>query len=430
VQRSKCGDRPQGQLRSDRLTTTMGFVSTVVKAHIFLLLACVANVAFMLLFAFPWMQRHFLFMHKVPYPISPDFDSPHKYNLAPGIARNVRIISTDNVTLGAWHHLPDTLYEEYKHLINETSSALPDEVYLQALREFPTFVYLHGNAMNRAAPFRVETYQLLSETMHANVIAIDYRGFGDSSGYPSEEGVIDDAYATVAYVRENSEDPETGKSPALTIMGQSLGTGVASQAALRLYNDEVPFDGVVLLAPFKDIKSLVTEFRVAGLFPVFGMLEYIPQKEQLLDQLLLYSFNTTAAMKEFLDGNLFVDAPHPPTVLVMHAVDDDVIPVHHGEQLYLMVEDHFMTRRLDSSFHAWGSRIPDIGYVQSVLRKSEPNPERLGRVPGARAVLPRNALTTYLRLNRGGHNHLFSEYSDLLPLLLPQNMTGRAPTAT
>ena len=46
----------------------------------------------------------------------------------------------------------------------------------------PIFLYLHGNAFNRAALHRRELYDLLAD-MQYHVIAFDYRGYGDSLGW-------------------------------------------------------------------------------------------------------------------------------------------------------------------------------------------------------------------------------------------------------
>ena len=69
----------------------------------------------------------------------------------------------------------------------------------------------------------------------SNVLSVDYRGFGDSTGSPSESGLIDDAQTVWNYVYETalnhgSKDPTTD----MILMGHSLGTGVASGLARRL----------------------------------------------------------------------------------------------------------------------------------------------------------------------------------------------------
>jgi abhydrolase domain-containing protein 12 len=65
--------------------------------------------------------------------------------------------------------------------------------------------------------------------LDCNVLAVDYRGFGDSTGTPSEKGLIKDAKAVWDYVdlqgREGGKDG-AGNGKGVVLVGQSLGTGV------------------------------------------------------------------------------------------------------------------------------------------------------------------------------------------------------------
>ena len=213
----------------------------------------------------------------------PKYHAPHEYGVDPGQARNLRLNSS-GVAIGAWHNLPRSLYLEHVR-----DGVVPDAVYEQALVEYPTVVYLHGNALNRAAPFRVRSYQEISEVLNANVIAIDYRGFGDSESFPTEEGVVLDARAAVQFVLDHARRPDrTGPAPGLTLMGQSLGTGVAAQCALRLVREGIHVDGVVLLAAFSSLRPLVAAFRMGGVVPLLGWLDYVP--------LMKFSYDWTPAV--------------------------------------------------------------------------------------------------------------------------------------
>ena len=84
-------------------------------------------------------------------------------------------------------------------------------------------------AANRAAPHRVRSYSAYS-ALDCNVLAIDYRGFGDSTGTPSEPGLIADARAIWDYVTEQGGGE-------IILMGQSLGTGVVAGLAGELVRE-------------------------------------------------------------------------------------------------------------------------------------------------------------------------------------------------
>lgn len=278
--------------------------------------------------------------------------------------------------------------------------------------------------MNRAAPFRVRAYKELANVMNANVVAIDYRGFGDSQSFPTEEGVVHDAYSAIEYVREHSLDPATGERPGLTIMGQSLGTGVAAQCALRMYRNGLHLDGLILLAAFKSIRPMVVEFKMGGLIPMLGFLDLLPNKEELINKLLKYEFNTIEALAELAEYHADPQMPPAPTLLFMHAEDDDVIPVYHGEDLYSRLEGVTKATEKGASFHVWSSNVPELGYVRAILNRSSKLPERRGLLPNARFVLPRNPVTAFVRLRKGGHNRLLEGNVDALQLMLPTNMKG------
>lgn len=64
----------------------------------------------------------------------------------------------------------------------------------------------------------------------SNVLSVDYRGFGRSTGAPSEDGLYLDAEACVRYLNERN-DIDTNK---IVIFGHSLGGGVAIHVAAKL----------------------------------------------------------------------------------------------------------------------------------------------------------------------------------------------------
>lgn len=106
----------------------------------------------------------------------------------------------------------------------------PSPAFVNAsLASRPTILFFHGNAATRAMPFRVQFCKTYARAFGANVLAIDYRGFGDSEGTPSEEGLIRDARAAWDWVSERGARAED-----VALVGLSLGTGVVSGLAAQL----------------------------------------------------------------------------------------------------------------------------------------------------------------------------------------------------
>ena len=89
----------------------------------------------------------------------------------------------------------------------------------------PTLLYLHGVRWNLTAHLRrIENLR----SFGFSVVAIDYRGFGQSDGeMPSEEGVYDDAAVAWRWLVAQEPDPKKR-----FIYGHSLGTAVATELAV------------------------------------------------------------------------------------------------------------------------------------------------------------------------------------------------------
>jgi abhydrolase domain-containing protein 12 len=197
--------------------------------------------------------------------------------------RNLYLHTADNETLGAWFTFADPFYASHKADLHSPSSS-PDELIRSALRTHPTVLFLHGNGGTRALPSRVRHYQAFAARLHANVLAPDYRGYADSTGTPSESGLTLDARAAWDWLRAHGAPPES-----VLVVGNSLGTGVAVQLATALQADQPDGDeqrktestremprGVVLLAPFSNVETLLDTYYIAGLVPLLAPLRTFP----------------------------------------------------------------------------------------------------------------------------------------------------------
>ncbi|KAI1899880.1 hypothetical protein AGOR_G00066320 [Albula goreensis] len=89
----------------------------------------------------------------------------------------------------------------------------------------PTIIYFHGNAGNIG--HRVPNALLMLVNLKANVVLLDYRGYGKSEGEPSEEGLRLDAEAVLDYVTTRPDLDQTK----VVLFGRSLGGAVAVRLA-------------------------------------------------------------------------------------------------------------------------------------------------------------------------------------------------------
>lgn len=158
-------------------------------------------------------------------------------------------------------------------------------------------LYFHGNAGNLGSPGRVARFRALTED-GTGLLAVSYRGYGGSTGSPTEEGLHLDARAAYGAAVERFG------AARLIGYGESLGTGVVLKLAA-----EVPLTGVVLEAPY-----LSTVAVAQGIYP------FVP-----VGLLMQDTFRSEAVIGS-------VRAP----LLVLHGERDRVIPFAQGEALYAL----------------------------------------------------------------------------------------------
>jgi uncharacterized protein len=152
----------------------------------------------------------------------------------------------------------------------------------------------HGNAGNVGD--RVPHAALLTAAGF-DVLLFDYRGYGRSSGSPSEEGTYRDARAAlVCLLDQRAIDPAR-----IFYLGESLGGAVALNLAL-----ERPPAGVVLLSAFTGIRDL-------------GRLHYPFVPPALVPD----AYPTLRRIREL----------HAP-LLVLHGERDEIVPLSHGRALF------------------------------------------------------------------------------------------------
>lgn len=117
-------------------------------------------------------------------------------------------------------------------------------------------VYFHGNRGNLQ---RWGTYAV-DLTVHGyDVLMIDYRGYGKSTGRPSEEALYSDAREVLIWALSR------GSHQRLIIYGRSLGAAVASHLAR-----EVQPDLLILETPFDELRGIIPAAwqPIANLLPL------------------------------------------------------------------------------------------------------------------------------------------------------------------
>ena len=110
------------------------------------------------------------------------------------------------------------------------------------------------------------------------MLTVDYRGFGYSTGSPDEKGLIVDGVATVRWALDVAQIP----AERIVLLGQSLGTAVATAVAEHfVVNEQTELKGVVLVAGFSDLPTLMTTYAIGGVIPILSPLRPYPFLQQI-----------------------------------------------------------------------------------------------------------------------------------------------------
>ena len=164
---------------------------------------------------------------------------------------------------------------------------------------------------------------------------IDYRGYGDSEGSPSERALRDDALAHFDWVR--AQHP----SSRFVLMGRSMGSAMALHVAARR-----DVDGLVLISPFTSLRD------VARLH-----LPWLP-----VGPLMKHPFDTLADA-----GRVDVD------VLVIAAENDTIIPLQFTDALVRALPTHADVRIVAGADHNdLMEEAPQWEWIRRYLRGPSP----------------------------------------------------------
>ncbi|KAI1642673.1 alpha/beta-hydrolase [Daldinia loculata] len=234
---------------------------------------------FILLGAFPFFQRHFLYCHRINTLFWHDLNKPEYWGFARNQVTPFSLSTVDGESIYAWHILPLTTYLKHENKLQAQQRGYSDDITKTAsfklLKDEPDarlVIYFHGNGGHVAQGYRPDSYHTLTDSSHYHVLAIDYRGFGKSTGTPSEAGLIHDGIAAVDWAMQVA-----GISASrIVIMGHSLGTAVTSGVAEHFAMQGIEFAGIILIAGFSDLPTLLSSYSAAGFIPVLSLLRPIP----------------------------------------------------------------------------------------------------------------------------------------------------------
>ena len=180
--------------------------------------------------------------------------------------------------------------------VNFTTS---DGIVLQSLfkkatKSENTIVVFHGNAghighrVKKFKPFMDEGYGLL---------LLEYRGYGENKGKPSESGLYIDGKAALDFLTNHNIPAHK-----IILYGESLGCGLAVK-----FSTENSFKATILEAPYTSIADVAIR-----------QYWYLPAKWLVLDR-----FDIISKIKN-------INSP----LLVLHGLKDKIISIEFGKKVF------------------------------------------------------------------------------------------------
>ena len=221
----------------------------------------IIGIAYLAVFAALYLGQH-----KLLYAIDPVRTAPATAAL-PGV-EEIQLKTPDGETIIGWH-----------------GKAEPGR---------PTLLYFHGQGgtlLARAARFK----RFMAQGW--GVYMITWRGYGGSTGSPSETHNVADAALAYDALRQSGVAAKD-----IVVYGESLGTGVAVQLATAK-----PAAGLILDAPYTSTVDVA-----AARYPFFPV---------------------RLAMRDTYQSSRFITDVRMP-VLILHGERDTIIPVRYGQALF------------------------------------------------------------------------------------------------
>jgi len=195
-----------------------------------------------------------------------------------------------------------------------------------------TILFLHGNAENIST--HINNVLWLTECGY-DVFAFDYRGYGKSAGHPTIEGVHIDAQAAIeATLNLTQRDDER-----IILLGQSLGGAIAVYATANS-------------AQKNRIKVLIVDSAFS---------DYQVIAREKLDMFAITRLFQYPLASPFADKHspiTWIKRVAPVPVLILHGNKDNIVPLHHSQDLY---NEALPPKDL------W--QVTDVGHIQTFASK-------------------------------------------------------------
>ncbi|KAF2832221.1 BEM46 family protein [Ophiobolus disseminans] len=201
-----------------------------------------------------------------------------------------------------------------------------------------TVLMFHGNAGNIG--YRLPIAKMLENDLRCNVLMLQYRGYGLSSGNPNEKGLMIDAQTGLDYIRQRHELRNTR----IVVYGQSIGGAVAVGLVAR-NQKQGDIAGIVLENTFLSLRKLIPSALPPAKF-------LAPLCHQI------WPTETTLPT--------IANIP----ILFISGLKDEIIPPAHMSRLFQICKTTKVWRELPNGDHNSSVAEPHyFEYIESFLRE-------------------------------------------------------------
>ncbi|KAL8358742.1 hypothetical protein RB601_009894 [Gaeumannomyces tritici] len=296
----------------------------------------VIYAGFLCLCAIPFVQRNAVYAYRINSLLWSNVNKPERWGFAKNQVTPFWInVPGSESKVYAWHVMPLNVYAKHEErLLKQAEGPHEDFTHTETFKTIKAdpnsrvVISFHGNAGHIAQGVRPQHYHCVAMMPSTHVITMDYRGFGHSPGSPTEDGLIADGIATVYFVLHVLEIPASR----VVIIGQSLGTAVASAVAERFSQKGIDFAGIVLVAGFSSLPTMLSGYAIGGVLPVLKPLTLCPPLLRMFMRCVIDKWESANRLAEMVRVVLERDG-HMHLQLV-HAINDGDIPCIESDKLF------------------------------------------------------------------------------------------------
>ncbi|KAL9111711.1 MAG: hypothetical protein Q9227_003986 [Pyrenula ochraceoflavens] len=277
-----------------------------------------------------FFQRQIFYAHKVPIWLGQNLNKPESFGFLHNQVFILSILTADGQTLFGWLVTPLASYAKHERdFLRGCQDEQPRKTSVELLQDPKSrlVIYFHGTAGTIGQTRRTDAYRMVSSAPGGiHVLAFDYRGFGRSTGNPTESGLLEDALAVIRWATTIAKVPTNR----IVLLAQSLGTAVAIAAADALIcNDPTTeFAGIILCAAFTDAPSVFTSYKLGGKFPFLAPLKAFTPLETWFAHRIRDKWDTRQRL-----GRLTQRSKNLRLVFFA-SQNDQVIPFRHTNSLF------------------------------------------------------------------------------------------------